>query len=1150
VLASSRLAWLAAAFAAADIGLSALQVQTPTADSTNLEALLSAGQYERAEVEARAALEAQRIEHGDDALQVATASDLLVRALVLNGRGAYENTLTLAQRVVDVKEARLGRDHPNLAPSLTNLADVLVALLQFERAITAVERAVVIEERTAGPDSTDVAEVLDHLGRALAGAGRYNRALAVLERSLRIKERTLPSGDVRIARTLEDIAVILQGEGDYSRSGQAIRRAADLQKTTNPNHPDYVRTLNLEAQQFWFDGLLLESRRFSEEAVELAERTLRPDHPTLALSLRYLAATLADLGDLSGSIALRERALSIAERGFGPQHHVTGEYLHALGRAQFDQGAYTAARSGFQRALAIFEARYGEWHQYVVSTLSMLALTDAKLGEYAKAQREQSRAVAIHTRARGPNHPFVAVALTELATVYREQGFPAGAVPLLERALAIREMRLGPQHRDVARTLVELASVLMVTGRTARAEALASRALAIWERLDAPDAQEFATVLALYAQIQMKRGDYAAAAEQFRRALQIRARVFGTSNPLYAEVQSGLSVALAHLGEGRSALDAAVSAEATGRKHLQLMLRSLPERQALNYAMARPKGLSLIVSLIDSVPEATSSALDELIRSRALVLDEVAARQGAGRGPTDGDDPALATLTAVQQRLANLVVRGPGPLLPAQYSALLDDARKESEHAEQVVAERHAEFSSALNRDQTGLNEVSAALAADTALVSFARYERTLFHTANGDTRAPVRVVPSYAAFVLRPGVPPSAISLGAASTIDALVTEWRDTIAATDHVASTPGAPPRSARVSGAALRRIVWDPIASRLGASTRVFIVPDGALSLVPFAALPIGPRSFLLETGPVIHYLSAERDVVPRTRAAAAERGLLAVGGPSFDSRPIGSSVTPSHTSASKTKTASLRGSELCGGLQGVRFYPLEGTLQEVQEVSRLWSASAVSGSDTDSVQLLVGRQASEAAFKLDAPRYRVLHLATHGFFLDDSCAPTRTAGTRGVGGLASTAAVVQNPLRLSGLAFAGANRRAAPNSGDEDGILIAEEVAALNLQGVEWAVLSACDTGLGEIKAGEGVFGLRRAFQIAGARTVIMSLWSVDDQATRLWMRALYEGRLQKHLSTADAMHQASLSVLRTRRARGQSTNPFYWAGFVAAGDWR
>jgi CHAT domain-containing protein len=118
------------------------------------------------------------------------------------------------------------------------------------------------------------------------------------------------------------------------------------------------------------------------------------------------------------------------------------------------------------------------------------------------------------------------------------------------------------------------------------------------------------------------------------------------------------------------------------------------------------------------------------------------------------------------------------------------------------------------------------------------------------------------------------------------------------------------------------------------------------------------------------------------------------------------------------------------------------------------------------------------------------------------------------------------------------------------VLTAEEVAALNLSGVEWAVLSGCDTGAGELMAGEGVFGLRRAFQLAGARTVIMSLWPVEDQATRQWMTTLYRGRFFEKLSTADAVREAGLRMLRQRRAKGLSTHPFHWAAFVAAGDWR
>ena len=121
---------------------------------------------------------------------------------------------------------------------------------------------------------------------------------------------------------------------------------------------------------------------------------------------------------------------------------------------------------------------------------------------------------------------------------------------------------------------------------------------------------------------------------------------------------------------------------------------------------------------------------------------------------------------------------------------------------------------------------------------------------------------------------------------------------------------------------------------------------------------------------------------------------------------------------------------------------------------------------------------------------------------------------------------------------------------ERSLLTAEEVVALDLSGVEWAVLSACNTGVGEIKAGEGVFGLRRAFQVAGAGTLIMSLWTVQDKAAREWMRALYEGRLKKNLGTAEAVHEASLAILKSRRKKKSSTHPFFWAAFVATGDWR
>jgi len=326
----------------------------------------------------------------------------------------------------------------------------------------------------------------------------------------------------------------------------------------------------------------------------------------------------------------------------------------------------------------------------------------------------------------------------------------------------------------------------------------------------------------------------------------------------------------------------------------------------------------------------------------------------------------------------------------------------------------------------------------------------------------------------------------------------------------------------------------LSSHIAGATRTFIVADGALTLVNFAALPDAAGRYLVEGDSVIHYLSTERDLVGVT-SAHTRNTLLAVGGAAFGGRV-----------ASTVATTSARRAG-CEGFGVLQFEDLPASRREATEIGRSWSTHGLGA-----VTLLSGAGATETAVKRGLAGNRVVHLATHGFFLGADCTPA-VENTRGVGGLTTQtkrAPTVDNPLLLSGLAFAGANRPRKAGTDEDDGILTAEEIAALNLQGTEWAVLSACDTGLGAIAAGEGVLGLRRAFQVAGARTVIMSLWSVEDRAAMEWMRALYDGRLSRGLDTAAAVRDASVSVLAQRRARRASTHPFYWAGFVASGDWR
>jgi CHAT domain-containing protein len=378
--------------------------------------------------------------------------------------------------------------------------------------------------------------------------------------------------------------------------------------------------------------------------------------------------------------------------------------------------------------------------------------------------------------------------------------------------------------------------------------------------------------------------------------------------------------------------------------------------------------------------------------------------------------------------------------------------------------------------------------------------------------------------------VPPTArvprfVPLGPAAPIDAAVLAMRAELLTEARAGGRGGRRTEASyRAAGAKLRRLVWDPLGTDLSTARRVFIVPDGALHLVSFAALPTGTSTYLVDSTPTIHYLSAERDLLSAPSTSSA-RGLLAVGNPRFDAA-AGSTAADAASAAALRGVVALPIGGPCGAGSLARFESLPGALAEAQAVSGLWRKYS------RDARTLGGAAATQAAVKELAPGRRVIHFATHAFFLRPDCA---------------NASNDFSPMFLSGLALAGANRRGANAAG---GVITAAEVATLPLAGLEWAVLSACDTGLGSIAAGEGVFGLQRAFRIAGAATVIMSLWPVDDEATRAWMVPLYTARLERRLSTADAVRLAMRSVLAARRQAGQSAHPFYWAGFVATGSWR
>ena len=1032
---------------------------------------------------------------------------------------------TTAQASVSGPAADGAPAHEALAANHLAQGELHPALEEYERAL-----ALRVQSQEEGAALVDTLLQLTLVSIRLQ---QFDRARDYLERVRRIEDAVHPDDLVR-ARVLELRGLLERWQTQYPEALRDLDAAIALRNRRGGDDRANVSALETRGDVLMLMGDVLGAQRTWTAALALGQRTLGDEHGGLANIIRKLGFAASSLGELVEARRLFDEALRIGEAALAPCDEVRAAVMQAVASSRRYDGRYADARTLYRRARRTIEecsARDPRPPDARATIIYNEAELEEDVGDLRSAERLYSQAIDIWSRGLGADHPFVAHGIDALAQVVGKEGQLTRARILHSRALAIRRKALGPSHPQVAWTLANLAATEMDARNYATAARHIEEAIALYREAGASDEPDhLARMLDLRGRLAAARGDVVAARASVSEALAERERVFGPAHPLTAETRAALARLDLIRGDVSQAVEQALAAERSGRDHLRYTLRYLPERQALAYAARRSRALDVLVSSGLVNPAVRVTVLDELVQSRGVLLDEFAARARTTATAAADLRDLRAAAQAARMRFANLVVRSLRETVDRQ---LLDSARERKEEAERALAERSADARAEAARTAAGIREVRAALPPGTAVVSFVRYERI-------PPTAPQRTSttrPSYGAFILRADAPleeAAFVPLGSAAIIDTRIRAWKSAVVATTTAHGDPAAAEREYRQAGAALRAAIWDPVTAHLGVARRAFVVPDGLLNVVNIAALPSRTAArYLVEEPVVTHYLSTERDLLPLTRATSSS--ALIVGRPAFET--IAARVPATNSTRSG-----------CGPTGTLHFIDLPGTGREALDVSRLWEKEGGSRAD-----VLTGTAATETALKRSTADRRVVHLATHGFFLGAGCLPAG-GKPRGVGGVvaadAVAAAELENPLLLSGLALAGANRSGRRSVDEDDGILTAEEIAGLDLQGTEWAVLSACDTGLGEIRAGEGVFGLRRAFQIAGARTVIMSLWSVDDEATRVWMRALYNGRLGRHLDTADAVREASLGVLRQRRAAHQSTHPFYWAAFVAAGDWR
>jgi CHAT domain-containing protein len=464
------------------------------------------------------------------------------------------------------------------------------------------------------------------------------------------------------------------------------------------------------------------------------------------------------------------------------------------------------------------------------------------------------------------------------------------------------------------------------------------------------------------------------------------------------------------------------------------------------------------------------------------------------------------------------------------------------------------------------LEELMAALPADAALVDYLEY----LHSQPSPTKkGHFDGRTSLLAFVVRPGRPVEMFDLGPVAPVSDAIDAWR----------SSFGMSPE-AQAAGQRLRKKIWEPLIAAIGDANLVLISPDSTLGRLPLGALPgKEPGSYLLEDYRVA--LIAMPQLIPALvndlGKKQLEKELFLLGGVDYDRRAGEEPSAEPAVPAAPLRPWQRRSNDALAlrAIAGNQRWPfLAASDSEVAFIKNLYQQATQLPADTDRVADLRGAAATEEQFRQLAPKSYILHLATHGFFAaPDKQSALAAAGQRGERGnrFGDRREVVRgfSPGLLSGLVLAGANNPPPiPDDTEklrdmpDDGILTAEEIAFLPLGGAQLVVLSACETGLGETAGGEGLLGIQRAFQVAGARTTIASLWKVNDEATRRIMEEFYRNYLEHRMSPLDALRAAQLWALNNPDLVPRGADPpkegtapsrlppQYWAAFTLSGDWR
>ncbi len=977
----------------------------------------------------------------------------------------------------------------------------------------------------------------------------------------------------------------LHDEGKLLDAAELFGRAAALSRRV-PKAGELTSVLMFQQGMSYLEGgQAAKARPVLEQALATNEAVFGKNHPRTARAAYGLAGAHAELRDFDKAETLFLRSRRLYEAA-GPAHtgelaevlvHLAELYhtterpreaeplfrrgielmetrgarndanlmvaLGKLGKLYRESGEYPKAEETFRRSLAIAETRAAREPRYLGDVLRELAWVYMDLGQHDKAEALSSRGLKLLEDTLGKDHLELQYHLQLLGALARRKGEDDKALAFYERWRKIVETHLGPKDLSLYYVLGSEAVLHGKQGRYDQALALELRGLKLLEASVGPDAPEVALALVNLSESYWHLGERAKAEESLERALHIRERRLGLNHPEVGHTLDWLAAVYGDAGKWDKAMPAFDRGRRLHRAYVGRILTGLSEAQQASFLESLDGATfgsfsALSVALVRKDDPATVARTAEwLLNEKAVVQQALAERGLLAR---DGSDPALAPavreLTATRRRLATLALAVP-------------KAGSEEEHRQQVrrLEEREQELAQRAGRagghrtatdPWVGLEEVRKALPADGVLVEIVRFPVRDYDYANRNKPGKTSAV-RFVAWVIPPAGQGNirVLDLGEAEAIDKAVQAARAALQGAAAAVRDKGEPEaeKDLRQPLKELAERILHPLLAAIGRSKQWVVSPDDVLWLVPWAALPLPDGKYAVEEH-TIRYVVSGRDLATPPAQGTPGRPRI-VADPDYDLAPA-DAVAQTNELVGERNPTELRGLLPAARLPK-RVPRLPGTALEAAAIKANLEKYA-----GQKPWVYLQEQALEGVVKA-FPSPKVLVLSTHGYFLpgeEKKAEEKRALEDR------PPARPLENPLLRCGLLLAGCNQRdKATGPRDEDGVLTGLEILEMDLRGTELVVLSACETGLGDVRGGEGVAGLRQAFQLAGARTVVATLWQIPDRETARLMNDFF-AYLADGQDKAEALRAAQLKLIGSRRQRDGAAHPLFWAAFTLTGQ--